>query len=173
MRMTNTPTNVFLSVGAPHLAVQTQFLERVERSLRARGFRCQTLGRNNYDNRNPLRAIRDLMLHCDGAVIVGFERRFARTAIEKRGASGERTLKDVRTATPWNHLEAGMAFQLDLPLLILKDRTIHAEGILDQAVGEYLVFEFDLPAEARSLSRPMKKTIETWSAQVERRHAER
>jgi hypothetical protein len=155
-----------MSVGAPHLDLQKAFLERLERSLRARGLRPTTLGRSNYDNRNPLRAIRELMLECDGAVIVGLERRVAEVAFEKQGSPSERRLLDVRTATPWNHLEAGMAFQLDLPLLILKDRTIHAEGILDQAVGEYLVFEFDLAEEAASLSTPLKKTIAAWCMQV-------
>lgn len=59
-----------------------------------------------------------------------------------------------------------MAFQLELPLLILKDRSILAEGILDQAVGEYLVFEFDLAAETDVLSAGIKETIRTWAAAV-------
>jgi hypothetical protein len=161
--------NVFVSVGAPHLAVQETFLVRLERSLRSRGFRSLTLGRNNYDNRNPLRAIRDLMLRCEGAVIVGFDRRVAPVAIEKQGSVSERRLRNVRTATPWNHLEAGMAFQLDIPMLILKDRATHPEGILDQSVGEYLVFEFDIESESEGLSPPLKRTIETWAAQVRER----
>jgi hypothetical protein len=125
-----------------------------------------TLGRANYDHRNPLRAISEAMANCRGAVIVGLGRRFQPLAIDRFGSDRAVEKHDVWTATPWNHLEAGMAFQLGLPLLILKDKRILPEGILDQSVGEYLVFEFDLSKEARGLTSELRATVASWAAAV-------
>jgi len=103
---------------------------------------------------------------CSGAVIVGLGRRYATVAFDRFGSTDQRRLTDVWSPTPWNQLEAGMAYQLHLPMLILKDRAIQAEGILDPAVGDYHVFEFDLAAEAQRLSRPLRDTIAAWGRDV-------
>jgi hypothetical protein len=157
------PDQIFLSVGTPHVEEQERFLDRLTRSLRALKFKPVTLGRTNYDFLNPMQSIRELMLECCGAVIVGFERRYARTAVERRGSDREQIVRDLRTSTPWTHLEAGMAFQLGLPMLILKDRHVHAEGILDQSLSAYLVYEFDLVSEANAISPQLKATLKAWS----------
>lgn len=162
---------IFLSVGTPHLDEQDQFLDRLTRSLRSLRFKPVTLGRTNYDFLNPMQSIRDLMLQCAGAVIVGFERRYAKTALERRGSARETTIREIRTSTPWSHLEAGMAFQLDLPMLILKDRHVHAEGILDQSLSRYLVYEFDLVTEAQQMSPQLKATLKAWAEAVRGRTA--
>lgn len=157
---------VFMSVGNPHVSEQEHFLRRLEASLRARGLEPWTLGRGEYDYRNPLQPIREAMLRCRGALIIGLGRRFSPLAIERFGSDEAVRRRNLWSATPWNHLEAGMAFQLNLPLLILKDKSVVAEGILDQSIGEYIVFEFDLGAESRGLSQPMRRTIARWAKDV-------
>jgi hypothetical protein len=161
-------SQVFLSVGVPHLLSQELFLRRFEASLRARGLAPWTLGRGEYDYRNPMRAIREAMLSCRGAAIIGLGRRFSPVSIDRFGSPRAERKKGTWTATPWNQLEAGMAYQLGLPLLILKDRAIIAEGILDQAISGFLVFEFDLEAEAKGLSQQLRATIARWSHDVVR-----
>jgi hypothetical protein len=164
--VTREPRRVFLSVGTPHLPIQEAFLKRLIASLRARGLQPWTLGRSDYDYRNPLSAISEAMDTCYGAVILGLGRRLSPVVFERFGSSVEERRTDLITATPWNHLEAGMAYQLGLPLLILKDRTVASEGILDQAIGDYLVYEFDLSKEAASLSAPLRSTLAVWARDV-------
>ncbi len=157
---------VFLSVGAPHLPEQEAFVGSLEPSLRSRGLTPWTLGRANFDFRSPMRAIREAMDACAGAVILGLGRRFHPLGIDRYGSDKATEKNDFWCSTPWRHLEAGMAYQLGLPLLILKDKTILAEGILDQTVGEYLVFEFDLESECAGFSTELRETVAAWARAV-------
>ena len=160
--MTAGRRRVFLSVGRPHDAAQAAFLMKLEASLRARRMEPWTLGRSDYDYRNPLRAIRSSMMECHGAVIVGLERSYSPILFERRGSPDQRRITHVASSTPWNQLEAGMAYQLELPLLILKERALRAEGILDPAIGDYFVTEFDIDVESRGLSKALKAVIHRW-----------
>ena len=160
---------VFVSVGHPHLGVQERFLLRLERMIRGHGLTPKTLGRGLYDHRDPLRAIRDQMQYCEGAVIVGLERRFAPVLIDRRGSSDEAILKDIATATVWTQLEAGMAYQLGLPLLIIKEQRVLAEGILDPALGEYFVCQVDVTVEGIEPSATLKGTMRSWVEAVRKR----
>jgi hypothetical protein len=74
---------VFVSVGVPHQYAQERFLKRIEASLRARRLEPITLGRNNYDYRNPLAAIRNVLLECVGAIVIGLGRRYCEVAIDR------------------------------------------------------------------------------------------
>jgi len=156
---------VFFSVGQPHTDEQAEFLVRVERMVRGHGLTPTTLGANFYDFRNPLAAIRDRMRKCAGAVIVGMERRYAESAIDRRGSARQTALSDLAMSTPWTHLEAGMAFMLDLPLLILKERRVYAEGILDPALGAYFVCTFSLGEDPRK-SVELKGVLASWAKVV-------
>jgi hypothetical protein len=157
---------VFLSVGAPHLPEQERFVGHLEASLRARGLTPWTLGRSNYDFRSPMRAIREAMDGCAGAVILGLGRRFHPLGIDRYGSDKATEKTEFWCSTPWSHLEAGMAYQLGLQLLILKDKGVLPEGILDQAVGEYLVFEFDLADECDGFSTELGETVGAWARAV-------
>src|SRR5471032_3074135 len=160
---TSTPRRkVFVSVGVPHQEAQEVFIRRIEGSLRSRGLEPMTLGRNNYDYRNPLPAIRNALRDCSGAIVLGLGRRYCEVAIDRYGSPKEEVRTDVYLPTPWNHLEAAMALQLGLPVLILKDQMVLAEGILDQALSDYIVFDFDLAAESIALSKALRLTLAQW-----------
>jgi hypothetical protein len=45
---------------------------------------------------------------------------------------------------PWCHIEAAMAFQLGLPLLIFRKRGVHDDGALERGVTGFYLPEFDL-----------------------------
>jgi hypothetical protein len=46
--------------------------------------------------------------------------------------------------TPWAHIEPAMAYQLGLPVLILRERGVLADGILERGVVGLYMPEFDL-----------------------------
>ena len=91
----------------------------------------------------PLQAVRRLMLESNGLVTIALGRIHVATGTAKmRSADG--SLEDVTLdrqwlTTPWPHIEAAMAFQLGLPILVFRERGVFADGILEPGViGAYM-----------------------------------
>jgi hypothetical protein len=70
------------------------------------------------------------------------------------------------TSTPWIQIEAGMAYQAGLPLLILKEKKVYAEGILDPNNSDSYIFEFEIEKNYKKLSAEMEKIIESWIKEI-------
>ena len=120
--------NVFVSVGHCFRPEQDQFVTAIENHLREHGMRPRTLGRNEFDSGQPLQAVRRIMQESKGAVIIALER----IRIERGAEKGQQPLTDVALATPWNQIEATMAYMLGLPMLVIKERAVKSEGMLDR-----------------------------------------
>ena len=140
--------SIFLSYPKPCFGAQERFIQRVIRYLKARGFAPRTLGVTDYDMDAPLTAIRRLMLESNGLLTVAFRRTFVKT-----GTARLRTdvagLKETRIdgrwlTTPWAHIEAAMAYQVGLPILILREHDVLDDGILERGVVGLYMPEFDL-----------------------------
>ena len=75
----------------------------------------RTLGTTDYPSKCPLDEVIALMDRCQGAIILGYPQI---TATHGR-------LKDIDITEPlllpteWNHIEAGLAYARDLPLLVV------------------------------------------------------
>jgi hypothetical protein len=162
---------VFLSVGTPHLPIQEEFILRLKSQLRSLGFGPQRMGDNQYSYLSPLAAIRKVMESCHGAVIVGMERSHALIGYDRPGSEREREFTHRRQATVWCHLEAGMAYQMGLPLLILREEILHVEGVLDPAVSGYFVHSFDVANAAQEIPIEMSQLISSWGQAVRERLA--
>jgi hypothetical protein len=89
----------------------------------------------------------ELMLECNGVITVAFRRSFITTGVGNlRTDLGltERPLDGVWLTTPWAHIEPAMAYQIGLPVLILREAGVFQDGVLEQGVlGTYMP-EFDL-----------------------------
>lgn len=139
---------VFLSYPKPCFSAQKQFINRVRKHLDLRGFGPRTLGVTDYDMDAPLRAIRRLMLECNGLITVAFRRTF----VEKGTARFRTDVKELTESpisrawltTPWAHIEPAMAYQLGLPILLLRERGVLDDGILERGVAGLYMPEFDL-----------------------------
>jgi Effector-associated domain 7 len=123
---------VFLSTGNGVTSQQEAFIRSVEVQIRELGFEHKTVGRNVWSPKQPLIPIEGTLRECSGTVVVAFERVFSDSAIERRSTSRQRLLSQVRTTTPWNHIEAGMAYLLGHPLLVLAEDGLHLEGLVDR-----------------------------------------
>jgi hypothetical protein len=140
--------SVFLSYPKPCFGRQREFIDRVRHFLDERGFGPRTLGVTDYDMDAPLTAIRRLMLECNGLLTVAFRRTFVekgtarlRTDIEELK---ETSIDGTWLTTPWAHIEPAMAYQLGLPVLILREKGVLDDGMLERGtVGLYMP-EFDL-----------------------------
>jgi hypothetical protein len=157
------PINVFLSVGTPFTGPQEEFVSSVEAYLLKRGLKTQTVGRNNFPDR-PLHGVRQLMKCSAGAVIIAFERIRIENGVEKRGSVDQTKLAEVDVATPWNQIEAAFAYAMNLPLLVMKERSVRSDGLLE---GKYDWFVQEgrlTPAFLTSLE--FKTRCDRWARQV-------
>jgi hypothetical protein len=140
--------SVFLSYPKPCFARQEEFVNNVQAYLQKRGFAPRTLGVTDYDMDAPLTAIRRLMLESNGLLTIAFRRTYvekgtARLRTDVVGLRGE-SLDQQWLTTPWPHIESAMAYQLGLPILILRESGVLADGILERGVVGLYMPEFNL-----------------------------
>ena len=123
--------DVYLSAGKPANAEQEAFLEAVERFLRQRDLNPRTPGRTHLANKQPLKAVEQCMRTCKGIVVVAYERLYAPVAIARRGGPEQKGLEDAIVPTVWNQVEGAMAYTLGLPVLIIAQKGLRSEALLE------------------------------------------
>jgi len=159
--------NVYLSVGRPFLKAQEDFITSIESHLASSGLRARTVGRNEYSYKQPLRAVEDLMSKCAGSVVVALERLAIERAVERRNAPDEQRIENVALPTPWNQIEAALAYAHRMPLLVLKEKRIREEGLLE---GRYDWYVQEVELDLVSLnSAEFRGIFDSWSRDVHRR----
>ncbi|MEG3085637.1 hypothetical protein U1707_18505 [Sphingomonas sp. PB2P12] len=135
---------VFVSRPTPHLSTQKEFVDQFLDELRRRGFEPLTLGPgSSYDYGAPLIGIRRILTHCCGLVSIAFRRTYAPTITKYSGANlehiSEASDEEVWFTSPYCQIEPAMAFQIGLPILILREEGVLAEGVLEKGItGLYL-----------------------------------
>ena len=102
---------------------------------------ARALGRSDYPDEYPLREGFVIARHCAGGIILGFEQCLAKAGVRKRGTPEEQSFtakNPVAFPSPWNQLEAGILFGLQMPLLIFREGNI-AGGVFDPGVTDVFV----------------------------------
>ena len=164
--------SVFLSYPKPCFGRQQAFVDAVVQHLKDREFSPRTLGVTDYDMDAPLTAIRRLMLESNGLLTIAFRRTYVekgtarlRTDIDKLT---EESIDGKWLTTPWSHIEAAMAYQLGLPVLILREQGVMADGILEHGVVGLYMPEFNLDTTADSYfhAAEWKGIIGKWEGYV-------
>lgn len=164
-------TSVFLSYPQPYLKRQKDFVCSIISYLRDRGFEPRTLGVTDYDIHEPLAAIRRLMLESNGLITIAFRRNLIKSGLSKPDSDIGQSTYEVTEAwltSPYCQIEPAMAFQLGLPILILREKGVIAEGILEKGVtGTYLP-EFDLEDSVSEYlnSEEWRQLIGKWEGYV-------
>lgn len=142
--------NIFVSKPNALNISQSKFYNDLEAIIKTRGLQISSLGSKQYSNKAPLLGVHELMNDCEGAVIIGLKQIEVQQCIEKEGTDKEsRDRKGFFLPTPWNNLEAGIAFALDLPLLIIREKGVEG-GIFDVGVTDKFIHQIDLSVENKS-----------------------
>lgn len=143
--------SVFLSYPKPHQKRQQLFANKLEAYLRIRGLEPRTLGVTDYDMDAPLKAIRRLMLESNGLITVAFRRTLVTNAKVRANADisevEESEMNDIWLTSPYCQIEPAMAYQLGLPILILREKGVISEGLLEKGVVGTYMPEFSLEDE--------------------------
>jgi len=130
--------NIFVSVGGTATEQQEAFVRSVEDRLRSEGMVPHTVGRNTFSADAPLKAVTQLLDRCSGTVVIALERSYFASGTEKRGGPKEAALSDVKLPTPWNHIEAAMAYTRGLPLMVIVEAGLKSEGLLERGYDWYV-----------------------------------
>ena len=129
---------IFVSVGRTSTPAQEAFVSAIEDRLRAEGLTPCTVGRNQWTSGAPLKKVMELMHECQGAVIIALERIYFPAGKERRGDAKEKDLKEVCIATPFNQVEAAMAYCHGHPLLVIAEDTVRLDGLLEPGNDWYV-----------------------------------
>jgi hypothetical protein len=162
--MNDTGTHVFLSVGTAN-AAQDAFVRAVEDRLRAEELIPHTAGRNSFNSAAPLLAVTELMDRCAGAVVLALERSYYPSGVERRGGgANEKPLAEVRLPTPWNQMEAAMAYSRGLPLMVIVESGLKCEGMLEDRYDWHVL---SVGLDAASLATPQfNGVLSSWKRKV-------
>jgi len=128
----------------------------------------RALGRTDYPDEYPLREVWVIARHCSGGVILGFEQCLATSGVWKRGTPEERKFGSKAPAafpTPWNQLEAGILFGLQLPLLIFREPSITG-GVFDAGVTDVFIHRMPAPAMPSKDLKALKAVFLKWHGKV-------
>ncbi|HET8798762.1 MAG TPA: hypothetical protein VFO89_13800 [Thermoanaerobaculia bacterium] len=143
--------SVFVSVGGTATEQQEAFVRAVEDRLRSEGLVPHTVGRNTFSADAPLKTITELLDRCSGAVVIALERSYFASGTEKRGGSKEIPLSEVKLPTPWNQIEAAMAYARGLPLMVIVETGLKSEALLERGYDWYVQW---VRPEAAALNSP-------------------
>jgi hypothetical protein len=101
-------------------------------------------------------------------VIIGLERHHSLIGYEKENSKDSKEIIHKYSSSPWIQIEAGIAYQAGLPLLILKEDKVYSEGILDPQISDYFVFDFTLKKMSKQLSPELKQSILSWVSDLKK-----
>jgi len=155
--------NVFIS--RPTKIVQrfeVQYLT-FERCLIQKKYRPLRLGQDCYTMDAPLKGVMKLMKTCRGAIILGYPQYRVTSAILK--ATDVEQEIHITIPTPWNQIEAVLAFKQRIPVLVVAHESV-AGGIFDKGVtGEY-VHTTDLGAKQWYKTRDFLGIFREWEKRI-------
>ncbi|MGD0248070.1 MAG: hypothetical protein ABSB75_03365 [Candidatus Limnocylindrales bacterium] len=130
---------VYVSVGSTSNQRQEEFVVELMALLKELDLDPQILGRTRWSADAPLEAIEKVMNDgCQGLLVVAFERWFLKDAIEKRGSPKQREVSGQYMPTPWNHIEAAMAYVKKMPVFVLAEEGFVHEGMLEENHDWYI-----------------------------------
>jgi len=163
--------SVFLSYPKPFMKSQQKFINDISDYLHSRNIAPRTLGVTDYDMNEPLTAIRRLMLESNGLLTIAFRRAFVEKGTNKPESDLDETSAPISNqwmTSPYCQIEPAMAFQIGLPILILREQGVMAEGILEKGVaGTYLPeFNLSVPTSKYLESGEWQQIIGQWEGYV-------
>lgn len=159
--------DIFLSVGRPFTTSQETFIASIESFLSQSGLRPHTVGRTALTHNNPLDFVAHLMDRSAGALVIALERISIERGVERRGGTGETIISNSALPTPWNQIEAAFAYAKGIPLLVIKENSVRADGLLE---GRYDWYVHSTALDPSFLSSSdFRGIFDSWHGKVRRR----
>lgn len=163
---------IFLSYPKPHLKIQQEFIDGLREYLNSRGILGRTLGITDYGIKAPLNSVRGMLMDCNGVITIAFARTLIEKAIVKPNNDIEKgkqvEIENKYITSPWCHIEAAMAYQIGLPVLVLREKGVLVEGVIEDGVVGGFIPEFNLenPTNKFLESDEWHQIIGQWESHV-------
>ena len=113
-------------------------LLRLDAKLADLGFRVRTIGTNVTSLASPFEEVVGVMKSCDCAIILGLPYLRVRAGTVK----GEEIEKGFGLPSEWNQIEAAVSLMLELPTLMMLERTVAPRGLFDRGAADVFVHQF-------------------------------
>ena len=127
------------------------------------GLRPCRLGADNYALDAPLIAVIDLVAKCHGAIILGYPQ-YSFSGIAAKAGIPEQEI-GMSFPTPWNHIEATLAFHQGLPTLLVAHEGIHG-GVFDYGVTGQYVLSADLSQQDWYKTKAFQGVFREWEGRL-------
>ena len=142
--------------------------DRIIRELSRLQLEPRALGRSDYPSEFPLREVFVIAKHCSGGIILGFEQFRATAGVWQPGTKKPRRIprgKPEHFPTPWNHLEAGILFGMQLPLLIFREVSVSG-GVFDEGVTDVFIHSIPEGDIGGATLDALREVMLKWSSKV-------
>ncbi len=129
---------------------------------------ARTLGKTDYPTTYPLREVITLAKHCSGGLILGFSQFEATSGTWKKDTPFKEIVAEnsiVQFPTPWNQLEAGILFALNIPLLVFRESGVSG-GVFDNGVTDLFVHTMPQPDAEYNERNALREVFQKWTAKV-------
>lgn len=160
------PINVFVSVGRPTSKAQQRFIAGIESYLLRKGLRSRTTGYEESGHSQSLQRVDDLMERCAGTLVIALEHTLLDAAFERRGLDNSHAISGS-LADPWRQIEAALSYARRLPMLVIKEDCVRAEGLLEGHRGWH-VHSTQLDVGLVE-TRAFEETFASWKKEVRSR----
>lgn len=160
------PTSVFVSRPSLLNERQEHFWGVLEEHMMSSGLQPRTLGLgiDVPKQEGGMYDVLDLLEQCHGAVVLGLSQVKVERATFKAGTNKPRDAEQCEFVTPWNHMEACMAFANKIPLLIIREESVYPDGVFDRSCLRMTPYVTDLSKS--SLQGRFDSMFQSWIEEV-------
>ena len=139
---------------------QECFIDCLIEFLKSEGLEPRTLGVTDYDTNAPLKGIRRIMMESNGLLAIALKKTHIETGCQYKEVG-------IVCTIPYFQIKPVMAFQLGLPALILRDKSVILDGILEKRVLEGIMSVFDMKNGCEYFrSDEFLELLRDWTADV-------
>jgi len=155
-------------VSCPSALSENQELSKktILKEMSKNGLEPRQLGKSDYPTESPLKEVLSIAKHCAGGIILGFEQIRIEIGTLKPNTNLETKIKKrIKMPTEWNHLEAGILFSLNLPILVFKEDEIEG-GVFDHGVTDVFIHKMPNASLSRSEREIFTSIFLKWQSEV-------
>lgn len=149
---------IFISMPGILTALQEELVQEIKKILEKEKIDVTTVSRKDYPNVGAISEVRRVINECSGTLIIGFRQLEVIKGTWRKGTEEASSVEDIALPTTWNHVEAGMAAMVGLPMLILVERGV-GEGLFEFGdIGESIS-----TVDLEKLNRDdIRRSMEVW-----------
>ncbi len=160
------PPRVFLSLTSAVRPAQVAFVAAMISAIASHDMTPVRLPRGRRSSPAPLEPIRRLMQTCRGTIVIAMARNHILEGIDYVDEEDGQRYRDRYLATEWVQIETALAYQLDHPILVLRQDLVHPTGLLDPAISGLTVLTFSLEGDFTEEVARIARSLRTFRARL-------